>query len=97
MIGEDGGYNGANYFPYNFALTLIIVTTNVVVLCENLSQEFPLRRTIKSYCIVSGDTHLQLPDDGLHELDHLAPVVWAPRLVVVTNRPGMVNDKGHIH
>ena len=33
-------------------LSLLIVTTNVVVLCEYLSQEFPLRGTIKGYCIV---------------------------------------------
>ena len=42
MIGVDGGYNGAYYFPYNFALSLQIVSTNVVVLCEWLSQEFHL-------------------------------------------------------
>ena len=48
MIGEDG----AHYFPYNFALSLLTVTTNVVVLCEYLSQEFRLRGTIKGYCIV---------------------------------------------
>ena len=47
-----GGYNGAHYFPYNFALSLLIDTTNVVVLCEYLSQEFPLWVTIKGYCIV---------------------------------------------
>ena len=53
MIGEDGGgYNRAHYFPYNFALSLLIVTTNVVVLCEYLSQEFPLWGTIKGYYIV---------------------------------------------
>ena len=47
MIGD----NGAHYFPYNFALSLLIVTTNVVVLCEYLSQEFPLWGTIKGYCV----------------------------------------------
>ena len=29
------------------------VTTNVVVLCEYLPQEFPVWGTIKGYCIVS--------------------------------------------
>ena len=33
--GRMGGYNGAHYF-----LSLLIVTTNVVVLCEYLPQEF---------------------------------------------------------
>ena len=38
VIGEDGGwgggYNGGHYIlSYNFALSLLIVTTNVVVLC----------------------------------------------------------------
>ena len=47
-----GGYNGAHYFPYNFALSFLIVTTNLVVLCEYLSQECPLWGTIKGYCIV---------------------------------------------
>ena len=48
MVRQDGGgYNGVHYFPYNFALSLLIVTTNVVVLCEYLSQEFPLWGTIK--------------------------------------------------
>jgi len=47
-----GGYNGAHYFPYNFALSLRIVIINVVVLCEYLSQVFPLWGTIKGYCIV---------------------------------------------
>ena len=36
-----GGYNGG------FALSLPIVPTNVVVLCEYLSQEFSLWGTIK--------------------------------------------------
>ena len=36
---------------YNFALSLLIVTTNVV-LCEYLPQEFYLWGTIKGYCIV---------------------------------------------
>ena len=49
---EDGGYNGAHYFPYNFALSLLFFTTNVVVLCEYLSQKFPLWGIIKDYCIV---------------------------------------------
>ena len=50
LSGRMGGYNGAHYFPYNFALSLRIVTTNAVVLCEYLSQEFPLWGTIKGYC-----------------------------------------------
>ena len=32
---------------YNFALSLLIVTTNVVVLCEYLPQEFPLWGLLK--------------------------------------------------
>ena len=52
MIGEDGGIQWGALFSYNFALSLLIVTTNVVVLCEYLPQEFPLWRTIKGDCIV---------------------------------------------
>ena len=54
MIEENGGiqYNGAQYFPYNVALSLLIVTTNVVVLCKYFSSEFPLWGTINGYCIV---------------------------------------------
>ena len=54
MIGEDGG-GGEQWgalLSYNFALSLLIVTTNVVVLCEYLPQGFPLWGTIKGYCIV---------------------------------------------
>ena len=52
MIGEDGGIQWGALLSYNFALSLLIVTTNVVVLCEYLPQEFPLWGTIKGYCIV---------------------------------------------
>ena len=50
--GRMGRYNGAHNFPYNFALSLLIVTTNVVVLCDYLSKACSLWGTIKSYCIV---------------------------------------------
>ena len=52
MTGEDGGIQWGALLSYNFALSLLIVTTNVVVLCEYLPQEFPLWGTIKGYCIV---------------------------------------------
>ena len=52
MIGEDGGIQWGALLSYNFALSFLIVTTNVVVLCEYLPQEFPLSGTIKGYCIV---------------------------------------------
>ena len=52
MIGEDGGIQWGALLSYNFVLSLLIVTTNVVVLCEYLPQEFPLWGTIKGYCIV---------------------------------------------
>ena len=52
MIGEDGGIQWDALLYYNFALSLLIVTTNVVALCEHLPQEFPLWGTIKGYCIV---------------------------------------------
>ena len=52
MIGEDGGIQWGALLSHNFALSLLIVTTNVVVLCEYLPQEFPLWGTIKGYCIV---------------------------------------------
>ena len=52
MIGEDGGIQWGALLSYNFALSLLIVSTNVVVLCEYLPQEFPLWGTIKGYCIV---------------------------------------------
>ena len=48
MIGEDGGIQWGALLSHNFALSLLIVTTNVVVLCEYLPQEFPLW----GYCIV---------------------------------------------
>ena len=51
MIGEDGGIQWGALLSYNFALSLLIVTTNVVVLCQYLPQEFPLWGTIKGYCI----------------------------------------------
>ena len=47
-----GGIQWGALLSYNFALSLLIVTTNVVVLCEYLKQEFPLWGTIKGYCIV---------------------------------------------
>ena len=47
MIGENGGIQWGALLSYNFALSLLIVTTNVVVLGE-----FPLWGTIKGYCIV---------------------------------------------
>ena len=50
MIGDDGGYNEADYFPYTFALSLLIVTINVVVLCKYLSQNVPLWTIIKGHC-----------------------------------------------
>ena len=52
MIGEDGGIQCSALLSYNFALSLLIVTNNVVVLCEYLPQEFPLWGTIKGYCVV---------------------------------------------
>ena len=52
MIGEDGGIQWGALLSYNFALSLLIVTTNVVVLCEYLPQGFPLWGTIKDCCIV---------------------------------------------
>ena len=52
MIGEDGGIQWGALLSYNFALSLLIVTTNVVVLCEYLPQEFPLWGTVKGYYIV---------------------------------------------
>ena len=52
MIGEDGGIQWGALHSYNFALSLLIVTTNVVVSCEYLPQKFPLWGTIKGYCIV---------------------------------------------
>ena len=52
MIGEDGGIQWGVLLSYNFALSHLIVTTNVVVLCEYLPQECPLWGTIKGYCIV---------------------------------------------
>ena len=52
MIWEDGGIQWGALHSYNFALSLLIVNTNVVVLCEYLPQEFPLWGTIKGYCIV---------------------------------------------
>ena len=33
MIGDDGGIQWGALLSYNFALSLLIVTTNVVVLC----------------------------------------------------------------
>ena len=52
MIGEDGGIKWGALLSYNLALSLLIVTANVVVLCEYLPQEFPLWGTIIGYCIV---------------------------------------------
>ena len=52
MIGEDGEIQWGALVSYHFAQSLLIVTTNVVVLCEYLPQEFPLWGTIKGYCIV---------------------------------------------
>ena len=55
MIGEDGGIQWGALLSYNFALSLLIVTTNVVVLCEYLPQECPLwglLKVIVLYCIV---------------------------------------------
>ena len=54
---DRGGWGiqwGALLF-YNLALSLLIVTTNVVVLCEYLQQEFPLWGTIKGYCNSQGE------------------------------------------
>ena len=51
MIGDDGGVQWGALLSYNFALSLLIVTTNVVVLYEYLSQECPLWGTIKDYCV----------------------------------------------
>ena len=64
MIGEDGGIQWGALLSYNFALSLLIVTTNVVVLCEYLPHEFPLWGTIKGYCIVMYSTVVSCP--GLH-------------------------------
>ena len=47
-----GGIQWGALVSYNFALSLLIVTTNVVVLCEYLPQEFPLWGTVKGYYIV---------------------------------------------
>ena len=52
MIGEDGGIQWGALLSYNLALSLQIFTTNVVVLCEYLPQEFPLWGTIEGYCMV---------------------------------------------
>ena len=52
MIGEDGGTQWGALLSYNFPLSLLIVTINVVVLCAYLSQECPLWETIVLYCIV---------------------------------------------
>ena len=53
MIGEDGGIQWGALLFYNFALSLLIVTTNVVVLYEYLPQECPLWGLLKIlYCIV---------------------------------------------
>ena len=55
-MGNDRGGWGIQWgalLSYNFALSLLIVTTNVVVLCEYLPQEFPLWGTInKGYCVL---------------------------------------------
>ena len=61
MIGEDGGIKWGALLSYNFALSLLIVNTNVVVLCEYLPQEFSLWGTIKGYCIVLSLTQFSLP------------------------------------
>ena len=54
MIGEDGGIQwGALLFLTTLHCHYeLFVTTNVVVLYEYLSQEFPPWGTIKGYCIV---------------------------------------------
>ena len=52
MIGEDGKIQWGALLSYNFALSLLIVTTNVVVLCEYLPQTCPLLGTIKGYCVI---------------------------------------------
>ena len=52
MIGEDGGIQWGTLVSYNFALSLLIVTTNVVVLCKYLPQVFPLWGTIKGFCSI---------------------------------------------
>ena len=50
--GVDSDIQWGALLSYNFALSLLIITTNVIVLCEYLPQEFPLCGTIKGYCIV---------------------------------------------
>ena len=49
---QASDYNGAHNFSFNFALSLLTVTTNVVVLCEYLSHEFPLSGTKRLLCCV---------------------------------------------
>ena len=63
-----GEYDGAHYFPYNFALSLLIVTTNVDVLCEYLSQECPLWETIKGYCCIVTTFKVNVVSPGRHPL-----------------------------
>ena len=53
MIRQDGGIQWGALLSFNLALSLLIVTTNVVVLCEYLPQEFPLwglLKVIVLYC-----------------------------------------------
>ena len=57
MIGEDGRIQWGALLSYKFALSLLVVTTNVVVLCEYLPQEYflfggLLKVIALYYCIV---------------------------------------------
>ena len=45
-----GGIQWGALLFYNFSLSPLSVTTNVIVLCEYLSQEFPLLKVIVLYC-----------------------------------------------
>ena len=72
MIGEDEGIQWGALLSYNFALSLLIVTTNVVVLCIYLAQKCPLWGTIKGYYIVL----YEVGDNSMEETNPSAPVRW---------------------
>ena len=76
MIGEDEGIQWG-------ALSLLIVTTNVVVLCEYLPQEFPLWGTIKGYCIVP--ERLELGDMVWGDLFLLLHLFTRPPIFIPVN------------
>ena len=50
LSGRMGGYNGAHYFPYNFALSLLIVTSNVLCYVNIYYKNFLYGRLL--YCLV---------------------------------------------